>query len=376
MNILNLITPKIRRKIFVYDSQYIGFNEIALVNYLVKNQYTSKYKIIYFVKKPFLPKKLKGIHNVYVTCNIFKALWHRLTAKYVFCEQVDYIFASKPAHNQIIMSLWHGFGLKVIGYESVKKKIYYKLNETFTYMLCYSEFAMTIMKKSYHFSDDQAYIGGNPRNDMLFTSKDCYSMLGISHHYSKIVFCLPTFRNSSKCSMTDSDIDFPILNSNNIDVFNEFLLQKNVLLIIKLHPLQNMIKMFDKKYSHIRIISDRDFYNVDCEFYELLGQVDALLSDYSSVFYDFLLTRRPIGFVVDDIVTYQQNRGFNVDNPLDYMPGHKIYTLNDLKGFVEDLISGKDEYIQARKEINDLVNKYQDHNNCKRLLDFLNITME
>ena len=51
--------------------------------------------------------------------------------------------------------------------------------------------------------------------------------------------------------------------------------------------------------------------------YELLGVADALLTDYSSVYYDYLLLDRPIGLCWDDYEEYKAN-GFKVNKLGDY----------------------------------------------------------
>ena len=99
----------------------------------------------------------------------------------------------------------------------------------------------------------------------------------------------------------------------------------------------------------------------------------ALLTDYSSVFFDFLLTLKPIGFVIDDISQYGSMRGFTVEDPLGLMPGHKIYNVDDLKKFIADLVAGVDPYSDERQRINDLANKYQDSQSSTRLMKALGI---
>ena len=59
----------------------------------------------------------------------------------------------------------------------------------------------------------------------------------------------------------------------------------------------------------------------------MLGSSDALITDYSSVYFDYLLLDKPIGFTVDDMELYIKDRGFIFNNPEEYMPG-KRYIMN------------------------------------------------
>ena len=65
--------------------------------------------------------------------------------------------------------------------------------------------------------------------------------------------------------------------------------------------------------------------------YELIGISDGLLSDYSSVAVDYLLLDRPLGYVLADYNIYKEKRGFVFEDPLEYMPGEKIYNVCDIR---------------------------------------------
>ena len=64
----------------------------------------------------------------------------------------------------------------------------------------------------------------------------------------------------------------------------------------------------------------------------LMKYTDALVSDYSSVAFQYLLLNRPIGFILSDLDSYKL--GFSVSNIDEFLVGHKIYTYNDFISFV------------------------------------------
>ena len=89
-----------------------------------------------------------------------------------------------------------------------------------------------------------------------------------------------------------------------------------------------------------------------------------------------MLLDRPIGFTLEDMDSYEDNRGFVFDNPLEYMPGEKIEDEDDFKSFILNCIEGIDNYKAERGKVNEKVNHYKDGNNCKRLLDMIGLKKE
>ena len=90
-------------------------------------------------------------------------------------------------------------------------------------------------------------------------------------------------------------------------------------------------------------------------------------------FFDYLILNRPIGFTISDMTEYTENRGFNFDNPLSYMPGPHIQTKEELYKFIDNLSCGNDEYEAQRKKVNALFNDYTDNQSCRRVLNAVGI---
>ena len=79
-------------------------------------------------------------------------------------------------------------------------------------------------------------------------------------------------------------------------------MNNNSYLVVKKHPLEsiNITKLILKIYF---FIEDEDLKNEDIDFYEILGASDLLITDYSSVYFDYLLLNKPIIFG-QGILTY------------------------------------------------------------------------
>ena len=93
------------------------------------------------------------------------------------------------------------------------------------------------------------------------------------------------------------------------------------------------------------------------------------------MYFDYLLLDRPIGFTVDDIDEYMNNRGFVVDDPYELMPGAFINTPEEFLQFVDNLLNGKDDYRETRKRVNRLVNQFEGGRDCERVLKIAGIEL-
>ena len=375
ISILNIILPKNNKKIFIEDIVGVKDNHRIIYDYLIKKNVNNEYIIVYFSVNNN-DNELIDRNNVKVISNTVQGILHKVTAKYVLFGYGQNRFDCKVNPKQLVINLWHGSPLKKIGYSANSNQVY-RLENTFSHLLVASEFFRPIMKESFRCSDEQILIGGNPRNDFLFTNRNVLKDILINKNdFEHISFFMPTFRNSNKFNINNYENDFPLFDSNNIDLFNEKLKNKKILLIIKPHHAQKNIDIFKKKYSNIKIIFNEDLDKSNLYLYEALSQVDSLITDYSSVYFDYLLLNKPIGFIVDDIEEYKAKRGFVIDNPYELMPGEKIKNLGELEKFFDDLLIGNDKYKVERSTVNEIVNKYKDNRNCSRILEFMELSYE
>lgn len=338
---------------------------------MANNDNYSKYYVYYQTDKAIKPYK----NIIFINKSIF-ALWKQFRSKYIFYSyRGDKVNFFKFSRKQIVLDTMHGSPLKNIGYltgNSRFKKLW-RYENTFTHILCLSDFFKDIVKKSFGAKENQCLVLGYPRNDYIYANSKVLTKLNIEKpSYIKIILWMPTWRGNIKSNKNNqSSIDFPIINIGNIRRLNDYLIKESILIIIKPHPIQLELEILKQNYSNIRILKNLDLDKRDIELYETFNEVDVLLTDYSSVYFDFLLTMKPIGFTIDDFDSYGDKRGFVVDNPLDIMPGEKIETIEGLISFIEDIKDGNDKYYGERKKINDLANRYQDGNSTKRLVEYL-----
>lgn len=147
---------------------------------------------------------------------------------------------------------------------------------------------------------------------------------------------MPTFRKSVDFSRMDSTSELalgvPILKDReSCNELNTFLAANNALLIVKIHPMQDLTTVKIKDMSNILVLDANTVKQRGVDNYHLMKDVDALISDYSSAAYDFLHADKPIAYTLDDAEDYKL--GFLFENPLDYMPGHIVYNQEEFIGF-------------------------------------------
>lgn len=358
LGILNKIIYKKSNRIVLYSNLGFRDNTKAIYNYLVENKYNEKYKIICSTNDY---KKFKDISlkNVIFISN-YLGIFYYLTSKYFMYSFGKYPIV--PSKKQEVINLWHGSPLKNIGnLEKGKENIKYNY---FSKILVTSDLFGNIMKKAFKCTDNELLICGQPRNDALFIN---YAKQ--IKNKKKLILWLPTFRNHHLNEIREgSNNDLPFFNGfNEMAKLNEYLESNDSELIIKLHLRQKEM-LNNYEFNNVKIYTDEDFSAKGLELYEVLSYSDALITDYSSVYFDYLLLNRPIGFIINDINEYSEERGFVFDNPIDLMPGSKIFDKKQFYDFINNVAKNEDNYKKSRKKINQLANFYTDGENCKRAL--------
>jgi hypothetical protein len=372
LSTINGLIPKSNKRIAIYGRRMLNDNSEALLDYLISKQYNNRYKIFLLVHRSVRIDNYRKRDNVTICTNSIITLWILFRTKYVFHTHGMSICTMIPKREQIIFNLWHGSPLKAIG-KMIGDSIH---PYTDSYFLSSSPFFASINEKCFGYTQRQLFIGSNPRNDLLFSNKNVIKNIFSLNHICKVVIFMPTFRKSSYLARTDAECDFPIITKNNIGDLDDFLYDNNVLLIIKPHPYQDGIDYLLEPYKNIKIIFNEDLRTVNIKLYELLACSDALITDFSSVYFDYLLLNRPIAFAIDNFDSYSQSRGYTIANPLDIMPGEKIFDLNGMQNFIENVVLGKDDFSIERSKVNNIVNTHCMDDSCRRILDFCMIKNE
>lgn len=373
MTLFNYIIPKRKDIILFIGNDGLTDNNRALFSFLIKQGYQQKYHIHCAVKNPARYQYLA--ENNVKFMSLKAGIFSYFRAGYVFYCNGTY--PMKPSKKQIVTNLWHGTPLKKIC--KLAPNVSQYDYDYFTYLLAASPMFVPIMAKCFGVSEKKVLCCGHARNDILFDpSSDVLERLSLVGDYEKILLWMPTFRNSFNDYIHDGSCTtktgLPIFeDTSQMEQYNLWLKENKVCMVIKLHPMQKLSDIASFSFSNIRMMTNDDIEAKHLQLYELVAYADALVTDYSSIFFDYLLLNRPIGFTCDDMDTYGGNRGFVVDHPFDLMPGMKINCFSDFLDFSKKMVSGDDGYAQERKRVNQLVNTDKDGKSAQKLISLLGL---
>jgi len=287
--------------------------------------------------------------------------WYLIRSKcLISCNR----FQEKVRDGQVSVYISHGMIMKVTGAWNV-------LPKGIDYAIVSSEHVRDVMAWDLDADVSKFYGLGYPRNDALqLADRDLHPLFPVD--FQKILVWYPTFRQHKAGSKTGCRNALPILHdAENARKLNEIASRNGVLLVVKPHFAQDISYITDCNLSHIRFIDDSFFAKNQISSYEFVGSCDALITDYSSIYYDFLLCDKPVAAIWEDIEEYRVNPGFSVDVDY-YMKGaEKIYHLEDFEAFIYRVVNGIDKLREERAEINAVVNQSTDGKNTERVVDFI-----
>ena len=361
-----LIKQENKRIVFVQES-FSGSNAYALWKFM-KNELSEEYDLILF-KDDNLNTSLIKYYNK------FKLLY---SAKLILTTHASY----KPTKNHIHYQLWHGGTTKKAKMDLKKSNgIVSKSWKEVNYILSYSETSSTFLNAIMLADFNKYIVTGAPRNDFLLNSNSNENLKNIFPNIDftnkKILFYLPTYRDFYGVKLGDKKYDNPFGFSDfNLQNFDTFLELNKLIIIIKIHPHEEAIlENYFNNYSNnnFLIIKDYILEQKSIDLYELLGSADALITDYSSVYYDFLLLNRPIIFIPIDIESYNNNMGFLIENYNEWFIGEKVFDYtNFIKVLENTILNDENILLKSQRKIMQIQHhRYIDGDSSKRVASFI-----
>ena len=344
----------------------------AFYQFLLDNGINKQYRIVWLLRN----RKPKDLPPNVICFDFFKP---NLKKEYYCCLARfilnDDKFIEKRREGQICVYCTHG----AIALKNTRGLIV--VPDYVDYILSPSKWYDPYLCREYSvdYPNERMLHVGFPANDLLFngTEDECRKIR--EEHFSKYILWMPTFRSNSR-DRNDSEADFPlgiplICSREELDKVNEVCRAHDCLLIVKIHPMQ-LKESYQalEEMSNIAILDGEKAKARGVDNYRLMRCCDAMISDFSSAPYSFLLLNRPIAFDFSDLASYKL--GFNVDKGEieEFTPGEKIYTLDDLIRFVGSVVNEEDRFHEQRSSFLKKAYEYQDGNASRRLAAFLGLT--
>ena len=335
------------------DNSHYNYNSRYLFEYVKEN--LPKITPLFVINDPELRNSLSSKYGkqYFIETESIQGIRQALSAGVWFTSAGLPAYGTGLHKKRLIINLWHGVPLKKIALldPNLKKvaRIYFKkiFSENYTCILTTSHELIPLMARSFAVSEDKIKVWGQPRNDGLFQKNDCREILGQLFpdlpEYTKTVLYAPTFRDYGQVQL----FPFKDFNQKQLEAFLE---EKNMLLFIRTHVAEqgSAAPYLGKR---IRFLGNEQAEDVT----GILNIFDCLITDYSSIYIDYLLTDKPMIFLPYDRQQYLDGRGMNFDYD-DVTPGPKPETFND---FLDALSPKEDFWKSERTRVNRLFNEIQ-----------------
>jgi len=300
-----------------------------------------------------------------------RGVWAFLTSRYIFTTHQCY--TSRFPHNVVSVNVWHGMPIKRIGWMSGKavNLPHAKIE------LATSEFWLSIVRQCMR-PWGEVLVNGLPRTDR-FAARGregvCRQLGGEAMTCRKLAVWLPTYRRTVRGDPEADGTEF--LNEAQMpgfdaDGFNAWLAERNMVCVIKPHPLGPRPRL--RTTGHLRIMDDAALGACGLTLYELLGGSDVLLTDVSSVYVDYLLLNRPVIHTFADRDAYGATRGYTFDWTEEYFAGPVADTMTGVQTALEDVLAGRDTHAAQRARLRELFHARPDEPAAASLLAQLGLS--
>ena len=284
----------------------IGDNTGAIVNALV--DMNADVKVFWVLNKNIInnvdPEKYKKVNCVQF--GSIKYLYTLATSK-IWLDNVRNPFCIKKRKKQFYIQTWHGgFGFKRMekDCEDILEKQYIKKakndSKNINLLITNSKWQKKYLEECFYY-DGEILVSGYPRNDILIDDskfdkikEKVYKDLGVSKD-TKLLLYAPTFRDdrSTECYNMDYERLLKVLNKKFSSKWK---------IIIRLHPNIADMDLFDGMKN---IINVSKYPSLN----DLMIASDMLISDYSTVVFDYSYLSKPILLYASDYEKYSSERG-------------------------------------------------------------------
>ncbi|WP_262676883.1 CDP-glycerol glycerophosphotransferase family protein [Paenibacillus sp. J5C2022] len=329
-------------------------------NELVKKDYPLKY---YWICKNDLgmgvaPRKLLKTISLFLVKS-----YHMATANYIFLDNVFLPMAYMKFNAKVkVIQLWHGSGaVKKFGQDCNTgrlARLEYSANQSYTHVIVSSIRVVDQHVTAFGVNRENVYPIGVPRVDFFYESStqseslnEFYTNYPELKNKKKILYA-PTFR--------DDEINTPPSIEMNFEKLIESL-DESYIILLRLHP-------HIRKHSYKHNYSNR-LYDVS-EYYNLNGLLlasDILVTDYSSIIFDYMYLERPMIFYAYDLKSFKDNsRGFYFDYET-FVPGPVVKNTDQL---INEILNETFNLDMVREFKNTYINENGAHA-TKRLINLV-----
>jgi CDP-glycerol glycerophosphotransferase (TagB/SpsB family) len=362
-----LFIPKLEKRV-IFSSEFnvtYKHNSKYLFEYFI-NKHPEK-EIKFVINDQILREDLSAtVGDYFVESETLAGMIYVLRAKTWIVSSLETpVGGMFLSAGRYVYHLGHGAPIKSIGllekYSNLKKKTYLKLIRfNFSYFFSTSELFRSTWSGFIGVKPNKVVIMGQARNDILHEPNQSLVKKLISKSSScKNVLYAPTWR-----AFCDTKL-FPFAC---IDLFrlSNFLEENNINIFLRLHP--NFEESTPKEMTDIARVTTL-FSSEVADINDILGAFDLLITDYSSIYIDYLVTHKPILFLPYDYEEFKEEIGFTISY-MEYAPGPKPKTQVEFESELKKLLFNSHYYKEERIFANNILNDLE-RGNCEQNADFI-----
>lgn len=239
----------------------------------------------------------------------FKGYWYSSRAYLTFiCTGFSDVNRLLSLSSKVI-TFWHGTPIKKVFFDiELKKTLLSSIHRSISKFLvsridfyyASSSFEQEIVCQAAGISNEDSTVLGSPRFDYIRNPSNNNTLSQLRQKYQKIILFAPTWREGGKWN------EGYLLTEDDKSNLNKMLEEENAVFLIKQHPKSSVseIKNWGLSFSN-RIFFAQDLMLNDIN--EIYKFVDVLVTDFSSVVFDFLIFNKPVLFFMPDIISYTEN---------------------------------------------------------------------
>ena len=380
--LISFLIPRNPNKIVV--GSHTPFNDNSKYFFILSQEYLQEYEIIWITKSKEVKDNINNLGLTVYRKNTLKGFYHSLTAKfYIYSfHLIDINFWTSGG--SVKFNLWHGIPLKDIAFtiKSGPSSKLYNEKSVFSrfvrphifvrpdFMLTTSPEMSDYFAKAFRIEKEQCLEYGMTRCDILafpeqkiidyirtYESPEMLQLIKTLKDYDKVFIYMPTWREKIDF-LEDAGFDFERL--------NQAMKEENKIFILKLHP---FTKLKNIKLTTLDLFSNIMVLDSDMDVYPLLPFTDCLISDYSSIYYDYLLCKgKEIWLYPYDYDAYVlKSRSLAFDYKVS-MPSLHIENFNHLLDMVK---YGKISFSEEEIETRDRYFNHKSGNSVENLSQFI-----
>ena len=373
---------KVSPKMILFESFYgnsYSCSPKAIYEYMLTDERFKDFTFVWAFKNPKAKKKyFNDPRTKLVTYNRAKYFEYCSKAKYwITNSRIPDTLIKKD--EQVYVQCWHGTPLKRLGHDieiksvnstenkKVRNKRYDRDALMYNYMIspskfCTEKFTSAFNLKNLH-KEDVIIEKGYPRNDYLFNYKKS-DVKRIKKELNvpldkKVILYAPTFRDNQH----SNNIGYTYSIAVDFDNLKKKIGDEYIVLFRPHYFIANKFN-FDKYKGFVYNVSEYEDIN------ELYIISDILITDYSSVFFDFANLKRPMLFYMYDLEEYKNNlRDFYID--LKELPGPIVETEKKLISEIKNIENYDKKYKTKYEKFNKKYNYLDDGKATERVIEVI-----